>query len=41
MCALYRVRFVQSHVWPDYRGGANDTLDIDLYEHWLQPVKPS
>ena len=41
MCALYRVRFLQSHVWPDYRGGANDTLDIDLYEHWLQPVRTS
>jgi hypothetical protein len=39
--ALYRVRFVQSHVWPDYDGAAGDTLDIDIYEHWLQPVKAS
>jgi nitrile hydratase len=39
--ALYRVRFVQSHVWPDYDGAPNDTLDIDLYEHWLQPDKAS
>ena len=39
--ALYRVRFVQSHVWPDYDGGAADTLDIDIYEHWLQPVSAS
>jgi nitrile hydratase len=37
--ALYRVRFAQRHVWPDYRGGAGDTLDIDLYEHWLRPAK--
>jgi hypothetical protein len=37
--ALYRVRFVQSQVWPDYHGAAGDTIDIDLYEHWLQPVK--
>jgi len=36
--ALYRVRFLQSHVWDDYRGGPGDTLDIDLYEHWLEPV---
>ena len=36
--ALYRVRFVQSHVWPDYAGPATDTIDIDLYEHWLQPA---
>ena len=37
MRALYRVRFVQSQVWPDYAGAAGDTLDIDLYEHWLRP----
>lgn len=37
--ALYRVRFVQRHVWPDYTGPRHDTLDIDLYEHWLEPVK--
>jgi nitrile hydratase len=35
--ALYRVRFAQSHVWSDYAGPAADTIDIDLYEHWLQP----
>ena len=34
--ALYRVRFVQSHVWPDYEGSAADTIDIDIYEHWLE-----
>jgi nitrile hydratase subunit beta len=34
--ALYRVRFAQSHVWPDYEGGAADTIDIDIYEHWLE-----
>jgi nitrile hydratase len=38
--ALYRVRFLQTHVWPDYRGAAGDTVDIDLYEHWLQPDTP-
>jgi hypothetical protein len=36
--ALYRVRFAQTHVWPDYQGPASDTLDIDLYEHWLEPA---
>ena len=35
--ALYRIRFVQSHVWPDYDGAPGDTIDIDIYEHWLQP----
>ena len=39
--ALYRVRFVQSHVWPDYDGAPTDTLDIDIYEHWLQPERTS
>ena len=38
--ALYRVRFVQSQVWPDYHGAAGDTLDIDLYEHWLERANP-
>jgi nitrile hydratase len=35
---LYRVRFLQREVWPDYMGPAHDTLDIDLYEHWLEPT---
>lgn len=35
---LYRVRFQQSHVWPDYAGSADDTLDVEIYEHWLEPV---
>ena len=40
MKALYRVRFVQSHVWPDYTGADNDSIDIDLYEHWLEKEQP-
>ena len=34
---LYRVRFRQNEVWPDYRGPATDTVDIEIYEHWLEP----
>jgi nitrile hydratase subunit beta len=34
---LYRVRFLQRELWPDYRGGAADTVDVEVYEHWLQP----
>ena len=37
---LYRVRFLQREVWPDYAGADHDTLDIDLYEHWLEPAAP-
>lgn len=36
--ALYRVRFAQGQLWPDYAGAAGDTLVADLYEHWLEPV---
>ncbi|MDH3692302.1 MAG: nitrile hydratase subunit beta [Gammaproteobacteria bacterium] len=34
---LYRVRFEQEQVWPDYIGPPSDTVDIELYEHWLEP----
>ena len=33
---LYRVRFRQTDVWPDYAGPAGDTLDLEIYEHWLE-----
>ena len=33
---LYRVRFAQDHVWPDYSGPAHDVVEIELYEHWLE-----
>lgn len=32
---LYRVRFAQREVWPDYAGATGDTIDVELYEHWL------
>ena len=32
---LYRVRFAQSEVWPDYQGGRDDTLDVEIFQHWL------
>jgi len=32
---VYRVRFRQREVWPDYRGGPRDTVAADLFEHWL------
>ena len=36
-CTLYRVRFVQSNVWTNYVGAQGDTVDVELYEHWLEP----
>ncbi len=36
---LYRVRFRQKQVWPDYAGSAQDTIDVEIYEHWLEEVR--
>jgi nitrile hydratase len=35
---LYRVRFAQTQVWPDYAGATNDSIDIEIYEQWLEPA---
>jgi nitrile hydratase len=35
---LYRVRFAQREIWPDYQGPAADTVDIEIYQHWLEPA---
>ena len=32
---LYRVRFRQHDAWPAYAGPEGDTLDVEIYEHWL------
>ena len=34
---LYRVRFWQQDVWPDYLGNLEDTLDVEIFEFWLEP----
>jgi nitrile hydratase len=34
--ALYRVRFLQSDVWPEYAElNTKDTVDVEIYDHWL------
>jgi nitrile hydratase subunit beta len=35
---LYRVRFRQTDLWPGYRGAAADTVDVEVYQHWLEPA---
>lgn len=35
---LYRVRFLQREVWPGYHGQPGDTVDIEIYQHWLEPA---
>ncbi len=33
---LYRVRFRQKEVWPDYRGGEQDVVEVEIFQHWLE-----
>ena len=35
---LYRVRFNQKDVWPDYRGSDRDVIEMEIFEHWLEPA---
>ncbi len=35
---LYRVRFLQKDVWPAYRGPARDLIEMEIFEHWLEPA---
>ena len=35
---LYRVRFYQHHVWKPYEGNQGDVIELELYEHWLEPA---
>lgn len=37
---LYRVRFRQAELWPDYGGSSADSLIVDVYEHWLDRRGP-
>ncbi len=34
---LYRVRFLQADLWPGYQGSAADSVEVEVYEHWLEP----
>ena len=36
---LYRVRFRQRDVWPEYEGAEGDTLDVEIYAHWLEAIE--
>lgn len=33
---LYRVRFTMADIWGDAAENPNDTLDAELYAHWLE-----
>ncbi len=34
---VYRVRFNQTDLWEEYDGPTDDTLIVDVFEHWLVP----
>ncbi len=36
--ALYRVRFTMAEVWGDRAENPDDTVDAEIYEHWLERV---
>lgn len=36
---LYRVRFRSVDLWPGYDGSDADTVDIEIYENWLESVR--
>jgi nitrile hydratase len=33
------VRIPQNRLWQDYDGTAGDDLDIEIFEHWLEPTE--
>ena len=34
---LYRVRFAHAEVWNE--ANARDSIDAEIFEHWLEPVR--
>jgi nitrile hydratase subunit beta len=38
MRILYRVKFKQVDVWPNYAGSKNDTVVADIYDHWIEAI---
>ena len=36
--AVYRVKFLMQHLWPEYRRNAADALFVEIYDHWLAPA---
>ena len=35
---LYLVKFAQTDLWKEYKGAAQDTLLLDIYENWLETI---
>ncbi len=35
---LYRVHLDQTDLWRGYAGSAHDSLELEIFEHWLEPA---
>lgn len=35
---LYRIRFTMAELWGGEAENPNDTLDAEVYAHWLEPA---
>jgi nitrile hydratase len=35
---IYRVCIPQTGLWAPYEGSDGDRLEIEIFEHWLEPV---
>lgn len=38
---LMRLRFTMSEVWGADADTPDDTIDAEIYRHWLEPVEPT
>ena len=38
---VYRVRLDQKDLWPAYQGAPEDCIEIEIFEHWLEPAEPA
>lgn len=36
---LYRVKIPQTALWDSYDGTDRDDLEIEIFEHWLEPAE--
>lgn len=36
---LYRVRFLCRDLWDACAGGAGDVVEVEIYQHWLEPAQ--
>ena len=36
---LYRVRIPQTDLWRGYKGVPGDKLEIEIFDHWLEPAE--